>query len=79
MPGSIPGIFKNFPILQEFTQKLAPFHTEKLKLFNSARVCEVVLYIAANYISTRLMRLLEKFFGESLKMTDFTMEMSWFH
>ena len=47
--------FNFFSILQEFTQKLALFHTEKLKLFNSARVCEVGLYIVANHISTRLM------------------------
>ena len=33
-------------ILQEFTQKLALFHIEKLELFNSAKVCEVGLYMA---------------------------------
>ena len=47
MPGSNLGLFfKNFHILQAFLQKLSLFHMEKLKLSNSAKVCEVGLYMA---------------------------------
>ena len=47
MPGSNTGsFFELFHILQEFLQKLAPFQMEKLKLSNSAKVCEVGLYMA---------------------------------
>ena len=35
-----------FPIFQEFTNILALFNVEKLKFYNSAKVCEVGLYMA---------------------------------
>ena len=54
MPGSNLGLFfKNFHILQAFLQKLSLFHMEKLKLSNSAKVCEVGLYMTKKRVSVR--------------------------
>ena len=51
-------LFKIFSYLQEFMQKLAIFHMEKLKLFNSAKVCEVGLYMAQKWSVVRPITLL---------------------
>ena len=40
--------------MQDITQKLALFHIEKLKLFNSAKVCEVGLFMAKKEYSSQL-------------------------